>query len=205
MESVATPTLMKESASPAVIPHAAHRSKPLPLHRIEIKLRDMSQLFNSMDPSPFHEKDLDHDAEEFIVSWAQEYHRHEPVALVIYLKEFPEGQDPKTVIEPAVHNYFAYRARLNRLEFKRLLKQGRLSLIIGLSFLAICTLASELLLASQAVAPWLSVVREGLIIAGWVAMWRPMQTYLYDWWPLRRKGQIYHKLSRMHVEVRKRD
>ena len=27
-----------------------------------------------MDPSPFHEKDLDHDAEEFTVSWPQEYH-----------------------------------------------------------------------------------------------------------------------------------
>jgi hypothetical protein len=32
-----------------------------------------------MDPSPFHEKDLDDDAAEFILSWAQEFHRHEPV------------------------------------------------------------------------------------------------------------------------------
>jgi hypothetical protein len=41
-------------------------------HRIEIFVDKIEQLFNSMDPSPFHEKDLDHDAEEFIVSWAQE-------------------------------------------------------------------------------------------------------------------------------------
>ena len=40
-------------------------------HTIKLKLRDMSQLFNSMDPSPFIEKDLDDDAEEFIVSWAR--------------------------------------------------------------------------------------------------------------------------------------
>ncbi len=40
-------------------------------HTISLKLRDMNQLFNSMDPSPFIEKDLDDDAEEFIVSWAQ--------------------------------------------------------------------------------------------------------------------------------------
>ena len=45
----------------------------LPRHRIEIYLDRIEQLFNSMDPSPFHEKDLDRDAEEFIVSWAQEY------------------------------------------------------------------------------------------------------------------------------------
>jgi hypothetical protein len=49
------------------------------------------------------------------------------------------------------------------------------------------------------------VLREGLIIAGWVAMWRPMEIFLYEWWPLRRKGHLYEKLSRMHVEVRKRN
>ena len=51
---------------------------------------------------------------------------------------------------------------------------------------------------------FLSVARESLTIAGWVAMWRPMQIYLYDWWPLRRHGKLYVKLSRMKVEVRKK-
>lgn len=36
-------------------------------HVIRVELRDMSQLFNSMDPSLFIEKELDEDAEEFIV------------------------------------------------------------------------------------------------------------------------------------------
>jgi hypothetical protein len=35
---------------------------------IEIKLQEFEQLFNTIDPSPFHEKDLDHDLEEFTVS-----------------------------------------------------------------------------------------------------------------------------------------
>jgi hypothetical protein len=39
---------------------------------IEVRVAELSQLFNSMDPSPFHDKDLDDDAEEFIVSWAKE-------------------------------------------------------------------------------------------------------------------------------------
>jgi len=43
-------------------------------------------------------------------------------------------------------------------------------------------------------------VRESLTIAGWVAMWRPMQIYLYDWWPLLRRSRIYAKLSHMPVE-----
>jgi hypothetical protein len=52
----------------------------------------MNQLFNSMDPSPFIEKDLDDDAEEFIVSWAQEFPHNAPVKLRIYL----DGGRPKT-------------------------------------------------------------------------------------------------------------
>lgn len=156
-----------------------------------------------MDPSPFHEKDLDHDAEEFIVSWAQEFPRKDPLALVVHVNQLPAQRDAQRLVEAAVHNYFAYRANINQLEFRHLLKQGRLSLVIGLVFLGACLLLSNLL--SRQYAGTLSIVlRESLIIAGWVAMWRPMQIFLYDWWPVRRAGRLFQKMSRMHVEVRKR-
>ena len=159
----------------------------------------MSQLFNSMDPSPFIEKDLDDDAEEFIVSWAQEFSIDAPIRLSIYLVQWP-AEDPKELIKTAVHNHFAYRAKIIGLEFSRLLKQGRTSLFIGLTFLTACLILSNVLLGHE-VGTWAAVARESLTIAGWVAMWRPMQIYLYDWWPLRRRGRIYKKLSHMSVEV----
>src|SRR6185436_4358097 len=107
------------------------------------------------------------------------------------------------LVEDAVHHYFAYRARLNGLEFKRLMTQGRLSLLVGLSFLAACFLVIELVVKNS-ISTFPSFFKEGLTIAGWVAMWRPLEIYLYEWWPLRRRGQILEKLSRMTVEVRKR-
>jgi hypothetical protein len=166
---------------------------------IRLNLRDMGQLFNSMDPSPFIEKDLDDDAEEFIVSWAQEFSPDDPVRLRVYLEQWPV-EDPLEVVRAAVHNHFAYRARLTGLEFRRLLKQGRTTLFIGLLFLAACLITSKVLLGGEA-GTWAAVLRESLTIAGWVAMWRPMQIYLYDWWPLRRRIRIYTKLSHMPVEV----
>ena len=87
-------------------------------HYIRLKIRDVHQLFNSMDPSPFIEKDLDADAEEFIVSWAQEYPSDEPVRLHIYLEQWP-AEDPKEPIKTAVHNYIAHRAEIADLDFKR--------------------------------------------------------------------------------------
>jgi hypothetical protein len=47
------------------------------------------KLFNSMDPPAFHEKDLDRDEEEFIVSWAQEVPRKDPISLIVHLNQIP--------------------------------------------------------------------------------------------------------------------
>jgi hypothetical protein len=168
-------------------------------HYIRLKLRDVQQLFNSIDPSPFIEKDLDKDAEEFIVSWAQEFPSDDPIRLHIYLEQWP-AEDPKELIKTAVHNYFAHRAEIADLEFRRLLQQGRSSLLIGLVFLSVCLVLSNVLLGREP-GTWAAVARESLTIAGWVAMWRPMQIHLYDWWPLRRRERIYEKLSHMPVEV----
>jgi hypothetical protein len=170
-----------------------------PPRRIELNLHDMNQLFNSMDPSPFVDKDLDQDAEEFIVNWAQEYSHGEPVTLTIHLERWP-AQDPGPVLTEAVHNFFAYRAKLNRLEFHRLMQQGRTSLAIGLGVLAIGLFVGRVLLARET-GPWAGFVRESLTIVGWVAMWRPIQIYLHDWWPVRRRGRTLLKLSQMPVEV----
>ena len=43
--------------------------------KIEISLSRLSQLFNSFDPSPFHERDLDPDAKEYTVGSAEEVAR----------------------------------------------------------------------------------------------------------------------------------
>jgi hypothetical protein len=172
-------------------------------HRIEIKLRNLNQLFNSLDPAPFHEKDLDDDAEEYITSWVQEYPRHDPVTLVIHLEQPPENPDAKTVTEQAVHHYFGYRARLIAMEFNRLMRQGRTSLLIGLAFLTACLFAVEAM-GNPAAGTWLRLLQESLTIGGWVAMWRPLEIYLYEWWPLRRRWQIFRKMSRMPVELKVR-
>ena len=59
--------------------------EPAASRGIELRLHDINQLFNSMDPSPFREKDLDIEAEEFIVDWAREPPKHEPLLLTIHL------------------------------------------------------------------------------------------------------------------------
>jgi uncharacterized protein (DUF1330 family) len=51
-----------------------HMDEPRPTveNAIEVRIEEISQLFHSLDPFPFRERDLDQEAEEFIVGWARE-------------------------------------------------------------------------------------------------------------------------------------
>lgn len=180
-------------------PFLSKAASGAPERLIELNLQEVNQLFNSMDPSPFNERDLDNDADEYIVSWAREYPIDTPLRLRIHLERWPTT-DPKALIADAVHHYYSYRAGITDLEFKRIMREARGALVIGLIFLVSCLLAIQTLIPRNA-GDWASYVRESLTIAGWVAMWRPMEMYLYDWWPVRRRARVFRKLSAMPVEV----
>ncbi|MDI1310579.1 hypothetical protein [Prosthecobacter sp.] len=167
---------------------------------IEVNLTELSQLFNSLDPSPFHERDLDHDAEEFIVSWAQEHPRKHDLKLVVHLAKHPSDiADARQLVANSISHYFDYRAAMALRDFKQLMREGRASLLIGLLFLGACQFAATLLI--PAASNWQTVSREGLTIIGWVAMWKPLEIYLYRWWPLLALRKLYQRLSHMSVEV----
>jgi len=168
-------------------------------HPIELKVRSIGALFNSLDPAPFREKDLDAAAEAFIVGWAEEYPVGTPLSLRIHVQEAP-AEDATPVVREAVHNYFRYRGGIVKMDLRRLMKQGRVSLLIGVAFLSTCLVVKAYLLPHSGGAA-MEVVRESLAIAGWVAMWEPMQIYLYGWWPLRRRGKLYAHLAGMPVVV----
>jgi hypothetical protein len=168
---------------------------------IEVKLKELNQLFNSMDPSPFHERDLDHDAEEFIVSWAQEHPKQHDLKLLVHLSKRPaDVADAQNLVADSVAHYFDYRAEMSLHELKRLMREGRASLLIGLVFLGLCQLTATL--HAPSASGWQNFAREGLTIIGWVAMWKPLKIYLYRWWPVLSLRRLYQRLSRMPVEVR---
>lgn len=169
-------------------------------NRIEVRLRELSQLFNSMDPSPFNDQDLDKAAEEFIVSWASELPRKADLELVIHLV-MPPPPDRLKGTEEAVRRYFASQAEAMKRDFRLLMRRGRLSMIIGLLFLAVCFALGEMV-PRGSLAAWSEFVKLGLHIVGWVAMWRPLEIFLYDWWPIRSHQRLLERLARMKVSLK---
>jgi hypothetical protein len=175
-------------------------TKFAPVHRLELRLREFAQLFNSLDPAPFLDRDLAREAEEYIESWAMEHPSDSRFHINIHLQKPPAEPEPQALIAEAIHNYFRYKAELARRDLRRLLLQGRQSLLIGVGFLALCLIAANAIEPGTAAHP-ISFWRESLTIIGWVAMWRPIQIFLYDWWPIHRRRRIYLALGHAQVHV----
>jgi hypothetical protein len=81
-----------------------------------------------------------------------------------------------------------------------MLRRARTGLLVGAIFLTACITTAQWVVA-QGFGVWGNLIREGLVILGWVAMWRPIDMLLYDWWPLMDNLEIYGRLSRIPVEV----
>jgi hypothetical protein len=169
---------------------------------IEVRVPELKRLFNAIDPSPFHDKDLDPAAEEFIVSWAKELPRTAPLALVVHLDRAAGDTDDTAILADAVHEYFSQRALAFRRRLRFLFRTGRTSLLIGLAFLAASIAASDVLSTSLSNTHLASILREGVLIGGWVAMWRPLEIFLYDWWPIRAEAELSDRLAAMPVQIR---
>lgn len=161
---------------------------------IEIRIRELPQLFNSLDPSPFRARDLDVDAEEFIVDWARELPEGSPLRIVVYLPEKEALAANEQGLAEAVRNYFAYRTRILERDISELFRIGRRHLWVGVSVLSACLVASQLSRGFLTVQPFAQIVEESLIIVGWVANWKPIEIFLYDWWPLKRRTALYERL-----------
>jgi len=168
---------------------------------IELRLSTVNQLFDSFDPAPFPERSLDNEVEEYILGSARDMPVGEPLKLVFYL---PPDQLAGTEIgdlADAIHNYFDYRLQAARRQLRLQRRDARITLAIGLAFLIACTSLRQLVFTLGR-GTLQEIAAEGLLISGWVAMWRPLSLLLYEWWPIQRSRAIFAKLKTVPVEMR---
>ena len=84
----------------------------------------------------------------------------------------------------AFARYFAYRADLLQRNLNELFRVGRRSLAIGVPIFVACLVSAHIVNGYLVEAPFRRLVEESFLILGWVANWRPLEIFLYDWWPL---------------------
>jgi hypothetical protein len=168
---------------------------------IELRVERVGQLFHTLDPVPFRERDLDANVEEYVVGWAGEIARSHPIAINIHMPALEAQRDEAHHVKEVIQNYFAYRADVLGWDLRDLFRTGRASLTIGVTVLAACIGVGRLAGGFLGVGYVGRFFDEGLIILGWVANWRPIEIFLYDWWPLVRRRRLYRTLSTAAVEI----
>jgi hypothetical protein len=82
-----------------------------------------------------------------------------------------------------------------------LFRNGRIALAIGLAVVTASVIIGDIVASVFAESGVGGILRESLLIGGWVAMWRPLEVFLYDWWPIRADARLYDRLSAMTVKV----
>ena len=120
------------------VPHRSAYRREGGAWLIEIRLRDLRQLFHHLDPAPFREKDLDPAAETYIEDAMREIGPRQPVKLLVHLPEAARSTAEARTLPDAVSHYFGYRATQTRIELRRLLRRALANLAVGLAFLGLC-------------------------------------------------------------------
>ena len=168
---------------------------------ISLSLKAVDDLFVSFDPSPLVGRDIDNAIEEFVVETVVDAPRGRAIALALHLPADEAQGANAAVIAEAFRNYFGFMRAREEGRIRRLWRDGRASLAVGLVFLAVCIAAGQ---AAVAVAPGPvgSFVEQSLMILGWVANWKPVEIFLYEWRPMKRLLDVYDELSRLEVSVR---
>ncbi len=167
---------------------------------VDIKLRTVHQLFDGRDPAPFRERDLEEDAVEYILGAFQEFPPKADVKIVFWIAEESTPLISTETVVEAVRGHFAYEIERLQRRIREHVRLGQLTLAVGLSVLTLFLTLAEL-------TEWLSpstfrqILKEGLVITGWVAMWRPLEVLLYDWWPLVRQRRLCKRVLEAEIAV----
>jgi len=173
-----------------------------PGNTIELRVREISQLFHTLDPFPFRERDLDAEVEDYIVGWAGELRSKEPFRIVVHLPSTEATTKRANELEAALQHFFEYRAQVLDRELKELMRVGRFSMLVGLRVFIVCLTASHLAARYLSDTPFDNWVEQSLLILGWVANWRPLEIFLYDWWPIVRRRRLYRRLAVARVDLK---
>jgi len=168
---------------------------------LEIYLADIRRLFNSMDPAPFLERDLDPNAADYIHEWAEELRGKGSLGLVIKLGTPLGAGDNAAAVEKSVRDHFQRRAAATRRNLRDLLRMGRYSLLAAMLFLGPVIVIAESAAQMVQTERYAALIENSLVIGAWVALWRPLEIFLYDWWPIRAEARLFDRLGAMDVQV----
>jgi len=164
---------------------------------LELRLNRADQVM-AREPNLFTGSRLIGEVGEWIETQWKHQPKSHPNRLIVYL---PDSECSKSMgLGDEISRYFQAKRRSMEMQRTETLRRGWASAKIGLAFLFIVLVAAELVNYIEGRVP--EIISEGLSIFGWVALWRPTEELLYDWYPLAQDIARYRTLEALRVELR---
>ena len=165
---------------------------------IKLQLQNINELLRL--PVSFYIKStLQTDAEEFIIEEAEALPPKAAINIKVHLA-FSEVKH-KDDIASAIHSHFRYRKEQSQKEYKRIFKYGWRILFIALALLAVIFTITEIAFYYMPDNKPVLFIHESFIILSWVALWRPLELLLYEWYPVKTEINLYFRLEHSNVQV----
>jgi hypothetical protein len=164
---------------------------------IDVRIRSIEQMFDNRDPAPFRERDLDPDLSEYLVDAGEDLVGHDQLRVVFWVDQ----PCPPEEVEHAFRAHFEGElARLRRARARHR-RSGEIALLVAVVLVTLLVTLAEIV--DSAIGGSLgSGLEEGLLILGWVLMWRPIEVLVYDWIPVRRQRKVLSKLLAARIQTR---
>ena len=169
---------------------------------VEVGVNSSRQLFNERDPAPFRARDLDPEFVIYLVSAVEEFSLRTKMKIrILSSDEVDLSPENSLTIRESIRAYFQYEAALTKSKLRKRHRTARVFSVIGLATLIVCLSLARLIGSIEFVPAIANIASVSLIIIGWVAMWQPIESLLYDWWPIREQRQYFDKIAGMSVDV----
>eukprot|EP00762_Andalucia_godoyi_P000248 ANDGO_02244.mRNA.1 hypothetical protein len=172
-------------------------------HEIDIHVRELRQMYNTLDPAPFRERDIDAKAAEFIETYALDVEGDARIHLRIFTDQ-PTKSSEILDLREAVRFYYDCELASLRRDFRAIFAEGRMSLIFGGMVFVSCFLISFFAFPSASTDNrnwWEYALQQTLIVLAWIALWKPFETFMYKWWPLVSKRRLLMRIRDGDVDV----
>lgn len=168
---------------------------------LPLVLETVAEASETTIPLPLPYRKLNAEVLEYLEDVAQQVPKGEEARIVVYLpmEEIQPGFEQK--LNKVLDIYGDARLEKLKREEKRALGSSLSALAWGFAFMLVCQIIG--VLADFPEHPTLTnTISEGFLVLGWVALWKPFETLLFDWRPSVERTKLHERLAAMPVVLR---
>lgn len=175
---------------------------------ISLHLKKLDDLFVEPETNPFENTHLGTSGVKIVLDELRFRPSNQGVRLKIYL---PSSQITPRLDErvlDAIQRYCQFMIQEGEKEIEDIRRTGRAKLIVGLIGMVICFLLSsagywlaENLGSSLAIRVVADLLASFFAVVGWVIVWNPLDSLVFEWRPVRRDNRIYQSICGVALTI----